>query len=191
MCGIAGIVDSKIGFDLEGAGRRMASALVHRGPDDEGIWIDASHGLVMVHRRLAILDVSPQGHQPMHSVGGRYVVVFNGEIYNFEEIRRELLATNYTPVWRGHSDTEVLLAAIEFWGFEATLKRLVGMFAIAIWDRSTDVAHRPATLPIRGARTHRPRPSRRRGIALRQWLRRHRQGHCRTGEAPWRGRYAR
>ena len=137
MCGIAGIFDASAGLDLEGGARRMAAELVHRGPDDEGIWLDASHGLALVHRRLAIIDVSPQGHQPMHSVSGRYVVVYNGEIYNFQEIRAELQAAGCAPAWRGHSDTEVLLAAVEAWGFEATLRRLVGMFAIAMWDRET------------------------------------------------------
>ena len=80
MCGIAGIFDGPPELDLGGSARRMAAELVHRGPDDEGIWLDTSHGLALVHRRLAIIDVSPQGHQPMHSVGGRYVVVYNGEI---------------------------------------------------------------------------------------------------------------
>jgi asparagine synthase (glutamine-hydrolysing) len=93
--------------------------------------------LALAHRRLAIIDVSPLGHQPMHSVGGRYVVAYNGEIYNFELIRSELEAERRAHNWRGHSDTEVLLAAVEAWGFEATLRRLVGMFAIALWDRET------------------------------------------------------
>ena len=137
MCGIAGFLGASAGFDLGGNAGRMAAELVHRGPDDEGIWLDASYGLALVHRRLAIIDVSSQGHQPMHSVSGRYVVVYNGEIYNFEEIRAELQAAGCAPAWRGHSDTEVLLAAVAAWGFEATLSRLVGMFAIAMWDRET------------------------------------------------------
>ena len=137
MCGIAGIIDASSGFNLDGAARRMAAELLHRGPDDEGIWLDASCGLALVHRRLAIIDVSPHGHQPMHSVSGRYVAVYNGEVYNFEQIRAELQAARCAPAWRGHSDTEVLLAAVEAWGFAAALSRLVGMFAIAIWDRET------------------------------------------------------
>lgn len=115
----------------------MAAALVHRGPDDQGVWSDPAHGLALVHRRLAIIDLSPQGHQPMHSVSGRYVIAYNGEIYNFETIRGELQTAGCAPAWRGHSDTEVLLAAIESWGLEATLKRTTGMFAIALWDRET------------------------------------------------------
>jgi len=87
--------------------------------------------------RLAIIDVSPQGHQPMHSVSGRYVVVYNGEIYNFQQIRAELEAAGRAPAWRGHSDTEVLLAGIEAWGLEATLRRATGMFAVALWDRES------------------------------------------------------
>jgi asparagine synthase (glutamine-hydrolysing) len=137
MCGIAGFLGAPAGFDLERGARRMAAELVHRGPDDEGIWLDPAYGLALAHRRLAIIDVSPQGHQPMHSVSGRYVVAYNGEIYNFEQIRAELQAAGRAPAWRGHSDTEVLLAAVEAWGFEATLSRTVGMFAIALWDRET------------------------------------------------------
>lgn len=139
MCGISGIFDARPGLDLEACARRMAAQLVHRGPDDEGIWLDAGHGLALAHRRLAIIDVSPQGHQPMHSVSGRYVIAFNGEIYNFEQIRSELTVAGRAPVWRGHSDTEVLLAAIEAWGLVGTLVRTVGMFAIALWDRQTGV----------------------------------------------------
>jgi asparagine synthase (glutamine-hydrolysing) len=137
MCGIAGFLGAPADFNLEGGARRMAAELIHRGPDDEGLWTDTQHGLALAHRRLAIIDVSPQGHQPMKSVSGRYVVVFNGEIYNFEEIRAELQAGGAAPAWRGHSDTEVLLAAVEAWGFLAALTRLVGMFAIALWDRET------------------------------------------------------
>jgi asparagine synthase (glutamine-hydrolysing) len=136
MCGIAGIFGARAGLDLEASARRMAAELVHRGPDDEGIWLDPAHGLALAHRRLSIIDVSPQGHQPMHSVSGRYVVAYNGEIYNFEQIRSELAAAGRAPPWRGHSDTEVVLAAVEAWGVEDTLVRLVGMFAIALWDRN-------------------------------------------------------
>lgn len=113
----------------------MLEPIVHRGPDDSGRWIDADAGIALGHRRLSIIDLSPQGHQPMHSASGRYVVVFNGEIYNFEALRNELERSGASPRWRGHSDTEVLLAAVEAWGVEATLRRLVGMFAIALWDR--------------------------------------------------------
>ena len=149
MCGIAGIFDASAGLDLEGGARRMAAELVHRGPDDEGIWLDASHGLALVHRRLAIIDVSPQGHQPMNSVSGRYVVVYNGEIYKFEEIRAELQAAGCAPAWRGHSDTEVLLAAVEAWGFEATLRRLVGMFddPACFWRRPGGAGARSLNTP--------------------------------------------
>lgn len=115
----------------------MSAALKHRGPDDEGFWIDPEGNLALAHRRLAIIDLSPQGHQPMLSVTGRYVVIYNGEIYNFEEIRAELQASGRAPAWRGHSDTEVFLAALEAWGFEKAITRLVGMFAIALWDRES------------------------------------------------------
>ena len=141
MCGIAGLLAASAGFDLEGAARRMAAELVHRGPDDEGVWTDAAHGVALAHRRLAILDVSPQGHQPMHSTSGRFVVAYNGEIYNFAAIRDELAAAGLAPAWRGHSDTEILLAAVEAWGFEGALVRAVGMFAIALWDRESATLH--------------------------------------------------
>lgn len=137
MCGIAGILGARAGLALKESAYLMAEQLVHRGPDDEGIWVDPAHGLAVAHRRLAIIDLSPQGRQPMHSVSGRYVMAYNGEIYNFEQMRAELQAAERAPAWRGHSDTEVLLAAAEAWGFEATLERMVGMFAIALWDRET------------------------------------------------------
>ena len=110
----------------------MATALRHRGPDDAGTWADADAGLGLGHARLAILELSPAGHQPMVSVTGRYVITFNGEIYNHLELRKELAGT-----WRGHADTETLLAACEAWGLETTLRRSVGMFALALWDRQT------------------------------------------------------
>lgn len=128
MCGIAGFVG---GFDpLMGLAdvKKMAATLQHRGPNDTAEWIGA--GIALAHRRLSILDLSPLGRQPMHSATGRYVVAFNGEIYNHLEIRR-----NLEPIsWRGHSDTETLLAAVEAWGVKEALTRLTGMFAFALWD---------------------------------------------------------
>lgn len=136
MCGIVGLLGrpGEAGADVETI-RRMASALVHRGPDDEGIWSDAEAGIALAHRRLAIVDLSPAGHQPMFSHCGRYVIVFNGEIYNHASIRAEL-DTEGAPAWRGHSDTEVLLAAIVRWGLRQALGKCVGMFALALWDRT-------------------------------------------------------
>ena len=112
----------------------MAAELNHRGPDDEGGWVDAGTGIAMGHRRLAILDLSQSGHQPMASSTGRFVLSYNGEIYNHKSIRAELIAQTSKISWRGHSDTETLLMAIEAWGLEEALKRCVGMFALALWD---------------------------------------------------------
>ncbi len=142
MCGLAGFIGRPGPLDLLAArGKAMADALVHRGPDDAGVWVDAQAGLCLAHRRLAIVDLSPAGHQPMASAGGRYQLAYNGEIYNHGEIRAELQAAGLAPAWRGHSDTETLLCAIEHWGLEATLKRAVGMFAIALWDRAEHTLH--------------------------------------------------
>jgi asparagine synthase (glutamine-hydrolysing) len=113
----------------------MADAVRHRGPDDGGVWVDAEAGLCLAHRRLSIVDLSPAGHQPMPSAGGRYVLAYNGEVYNHLELRREIEAAGGPVDWRGHSDTETLLAGIELWGLAPTLERSVGMFAIALWDR--------------------------------------------------------
>lgn len=143
MCGIAGAI-------LNGAHDpsivdRMTGPLRHRGPDDGGRWDDPDTGngprVILGHRRLAIVDLSPLGHQPMASNDGRWVIAFNGEIYNHRTIRAELDAANLAPEWRGHSDTETLVAAIAAWGLEATLTRSVGMFAIALWDRRERVLH--------------------------------------------------
>ena len=113
----------------------MAATLVHRGPDDAGLWSDSESRVCLGFRRLAIMDISYAGHQPMLSPSHRYVTVMNGEIYNFEPLRRELQAAGLAPVWRGKSDTEVLVACFDAWGIEATLCKCVGMFAIAVWDR--------------------------------------------------------
>lgn len=132
MCGIAGAIRFSCRPEEWDRGlTSMAQAIHHRGPDDQGIWFDAKAGIGMAHRRLSILDLSPEGHQPMVSQGGRYVIVFNGEIYNFAEIRKDLPDVS----WRGHSDTEVMLAAFERWGIDAAIRRFVGMFAFALWDR--------------------------------------------------------
>ncbi|MEA2416204.1 MAG: hypothetical protein QOI58_2861 [Thermoanaerobaculia bacterium] len=133
MCGIAGIWRRRGGNAGETA-QRMSSRLVHRGPDDAGVWHDPATGVALGFRRLSIIDTSPAGHQPMQSASGRYTMVFNGEAYNYESIRRELIDSGNAPAWRGHSDTEVLLAAFEAWGLEAAVQRFVGMFAFALWD---------------------------------------------------------
>jgi asparagine synthase (glutamine-hydrolysing) len=116
----------------------MCTAIAHRGPDDDGVWCDAGSGIELGFRRLAILDVSPAGHQPMASSTGRYVVVFNGEIYNFAALRASL---SDNVQWRGHSDTEVMLAAIERWGVKIAIEKCAGMFAIALWDRHERALH--------------------------------------------------
>lgn len=135
MCGLCGFLDpaARRGqHDSAALVARMADSLRHRGPDDEGVWVDASAGIALGHRRLAILDLSPHGHQPMRSNDGRYVLAFNGEIYNHRQLRAELPPD--TP-WRGRSDTEVLLVGLATWGVARTLARLNGMFAFALWDR--------------------------------------------------------
>jgi len=143
MCGLAGFVAAQPGpaEDLLDSLRPMCEAIAHRGPDDSGEWIDAACGVALGFRRLAIIDISPAGHQPMVSASGRYVVMLNGEIYNFETLRAELQAAGEAPPFRGHSDTEVLLAAFEAWGVETAVKRLNGMFAIALWDRESRRLH--------------------------------------------------
>lgn len=135
MCGIAGCMRLRDGGDViaEEEVRGMTDALWHRGPDAGDVWVDVAAGVALGHRRLAILDLSPEGAQPMMSACGRYRLVFNGEIYNFVELRAELEAGGAT--FRGHSDTEVMLAAIAAWGLRTALARFNGMFAFALWDR--------------------------------------------------------
>ncbi|TXF13340.1 asparagine synthase (glutamine-hydrolyzing) [Pelomicrobium methylotrophicum] len=139
MCGLTGFwTPDRLPERLDVVAQRMADTLTHRGPDDAGVWVDEGVGLALGHRRLAILDLSPAGHQPMVSASGRYVIAFNGESYNHLVLRADLekIGAGGTA-WRGHSDTETLLAAFEAWGVEETLKKTVGMFAIALWDRAT------------------------------------------------------
>jgi asparagine synthase (glutamine-hydrolysing) len=135
MCGIAGFIASPApSAELSSRAVAMADALRHRGPDDSGIWTDPAAGIALGFRRLSILDLSEAGHQPMASVSGRYVMIFNGEVYNHEELRREV-TSEISMEFRGHSDTEVMLAAIERWGLESAVRRFNGMFALALWDR--------------------------------------------------------
>lgn len=137
MCGITGIWDPWCRpNELEHIASSMANALTHRGPDDGGVWTSADSGLSMAHRRLAVLDLSPEGRQPMRSVCGRYVLVYNGEIYNYRVIAQELEDAGAVTSWRGHSDTEVALAAISHWGLTGAVQRFVGMFALALWDEA-------------------------------------------------------
>jgi asparagine synthase (glutamine-hydrolysing) len=140
MCGIAGI------FELNGRGpaeelafhaQRMTDTLRHRGPDGAGVWADSAAGIALGHRRLAVIDLTPAGRQPMHSESGRYTLVFNGEIYNHADLRRELASHRF----RGASDTEAMLAAFSQWGVEPSLRRFNGMFAFALWDRDRRVLH--------------------------------------------------
>lgn len=132
MCGLAGILGP--GGRSPGLLKRMAGTIAHRGPDDEGIWCDEEAGIGFAHRRLAIVDLSPMGHQPMASSNGRFVLAYNGEVYNHFEIRK-LLEAERSVEWRGHSDTETLIEAIAAWGLKKTLQLAVGMFALALWDR--------------------------------------------------------
>jgi asparagine synthase (glutamine-hydrolysing) len=133
VCGIAGAVGR------HGADRTLLDAMrrciEHRGPDGSGTWIDPSGGAGLAHQRLAVLGLGPEGAQPMASSSGRYLLVHNGEIYNHLELREQLHAAGHAPAWRGASDTETLLAAIDAWGIDRLLPRTVGMFALALWDR--------------------------------------------------------
>jgi len=137
MCGFAGLLfDSAVdSLPLES----MIKTLQHRGPDSLGVWRNESKGVGLAHARLAILDLSTAGQQPMQSQSGRYVIVFNGEIYNHYELRLLLEKEKYIHNWRGHSDTETLLACFEYWGITSTIEKAVGMFAFAVWDNIENV----------------------------------------------------
>ena len=138
MCGLTGFLDTTASLDCDAQRTivlRMAAKLLHRGPDDGGQWADEKTGIALGFRRLAIVDLSPAGHQPMVSASGRFVIAFNGEVYNFGAIRKDLETAGLAPDFRGGSDTEVMLAAFEAWGLEKAVQRFVGMFAFALWDR--------------------------------------------------------
>ena len=143
MCGIAGLccLAPNAPEDLALLAGRMGAAIAHRGPDAAGTWQHPALGVALAHQRLAILDLSPAGHQPMASASGRYVIAFNGEIYNHQQLRRNLDAAGMAPTWRGHGDTETLLAAIEAWGLESALQRCAGMWALALVDQQERVLH--------------------------------------------------
>src|ERR1700722_11936804 len=133
MCGIAAIWAPNSKADLAVSIRAASKALTNRGPDAEGVWIDEEACLALGHRRLAVVDLTETGHQPMLSRDGRFCLTFNGEIYNFQAIRAELELLGHAFV--GHSDTEVMLAAFLQWGIEPSLTKFIGMFAFALWDR--------------------------------------------------------
>ena len=142
MCGIAGLIDRRTRWDPEARlhiAEVMADAIAHRGPDDAGTWAAPDDGLVLSHRRLSVVDLSPLGHQPMPSPGGRYVITYNGELYNFRELRHDLETRGVS--FRSHSDTEVLLALVERFGVRGGIERTNGMFACAIWDREQHELH--------------------------------------------------
>lgn len=140
MCGFVGFMGGLTSYGQlgdEAMLKRMADTIAYRGPDDAGYWCDGEHRVGLGHRRLSIVDLSPAGHQPMGSGSSRYVIAFNGEIYNHILLRQALDATEQAPGWRGHSDTETLLAGFDAWGIQGTVERAIGMFAFAVWDRQT------------------------------------------------------
>ncbi len=137
MCGITGIINLDT-FTMESLRKiclQMTNSLRHRGPDDAGAWTDSQGLVALGHRRLSILDLSPEGHQPMLSATGRFVISYNGEVYNYIDIRKRLEELGQAPIFGGHSDTEVMLAAIEAWGLEKAVQEFNGIFAFAIWDQ--------------------------------------------------------
>jgi asparagine synthase (glutamine-hydrolysing) len=134
MCGITGFY-SKTSSTFNNAILKMNSAISHRGPDSNNIWQDKNSGIFFGHQRLSILDLSTAGNQPMESISGRFVITYNGEIYNHLAIRRDLKKINSNINWKSNTDTETLLEALELWGIEKTLKKTIGMFAFALWDK--------------------------------------------------------
>ena len=144
MCGFTGFLTPNQTLNASQAEStliKMSNALSHRGPDHQGIWIDSQRGIALGHRRLSIIDLSSQGNQPMHSHCGRYVIAFNGEIYNYLCIRKELESLGAAPKWKGRSDTEIMLAAISYWGLLKAISKFVGMFAFALWDKEKKSLH--------------------------------------------------
>lgn len=142
MCGLVGFLGGITPYGQlgdEAMLKRMADTIASRGPDDAGYWCDADHRIGLGHRRLSIVDLSPAGHQPMQSASGRYKIAFNGEIYSHLLLRQALEAAGQAPNWRGHSDTETLLAGFDAWGIQGTVERAIGMFAFAVWDRQSSV----------------------------------------------------
>jgi len=140
MCGFVGFMGGISSYEQlrdEAMLKRMADKITYRGPDDAGYWCDRDHHVGLGHRRLSIVDLSPAGHQPMQSPSGRYMIAFNGEIYNHKLLRQKLEATGQVPSWRGHSDTETLLAGFDAWGIQGAVEGAIGMFAFAVWDRQT------------------------------------------------------
>ncbi len=135
MCGFVGYLSTSVPAQ-EDLIHRMAVQISHRGPDASGVWCDKDAGIALAHRRLSIVDLSEAGSQPMASCDGNLILIYNGEIYNHLDIRKELVSAGWQLNWRGHSDTETLLAALQHWGLAPTLKRLNGMFAFALWDRT-------------------------------------------------------
>ena len=136
VCGITGFWSFNGGNAdaMREVAEGMANRLLHRGPDGAGVYVDGDAGLAFGFRRLAIIDLSNAGAQPMTSASGRYVIIFNGEVYNHQRLRERLEAEQAAPHWRGHSDTEVMLACIEAWGLERAVEQFIGMFAFALWD---------------------------------------------------------
>jgi asparagine synthase (glutamine-hydrolysing) len=141
MCGIAGFLGGAwpSSAAVEAVLGRMNRSIRHRGPDSSGLWLDLASRIAFAHNRLAIVDLSPAGNQPMHSHSGRFVIIYNGEIYNHSDIRKELIEGDYPGRWSGHSDTETLLAAVEHWGVRSAIERANGMFAFALWDKAERV----------------------------------------------------
>jgi len=135
MCGLTGFFDQQLSLaDAHSTLKSMTDRIIHRGPDCDGYWLDEAMGIALGHRRLSIQDLSPAGHQPMASASERYVIAFNGEVYNHGLLRQELQSSGHAGNWRGHSDTETLLAGFDHWGIQKTIERCVGMFAFAVWD---------------------------------------------------------